>query len=103
MKGHFFRSLRDQRPVHAARPWHPPLRRSLRFEQLEDRRVLSATHVASTIDAGTSIQTVSPDLLGVNLAYYDVQQGTAETQQLTEAAGLDLFRFPGGEASDILH
>jgi hypothetical protein len=103
MKCPFFHSPSNPRPGAPVRPWHPAFLRALRFEQLEDRRLLSATHVASTIDAGTSIQAVLPDLLGVNLAYYDDQQGTAETQQLTEAAGLQLFRFPGGEAADVQH
>ncbi|HEX4141974.1 MAG TPA: MBG domain-containing protein [Pirellulales bacterium] len=104
MKGHFFRPPRDQqrRCVAICRDSTSP-KRSLRFEPLEDRRMLSVTQVNSTIAAGASIQPASTNLLGVNLASWDVQQGTAQTQQLTEAAGLDLFRFPGGATADDQH
>jgi hypothetical protein len=104
MKGRLFRSPNDQRPPCAVHRWYSASpARSLRFEQLEDRRMLAATAVTSTIAANTSIQAASTNLLGVNLASWDVQQGTAQTQQLTEAAGLDLFRFPGGAVADDVH
>jgi alpha-N-arabinofuranosidase len=39
----------------------------------------------------------------VNLAYWDDQLTTTETQTMVEAAGLAIFRFPGGSASDDYH
>ena len=42
-------------------------------------------------------------LSGVNLTLWDGSAVSSQTQQLTAAAGLDLFRFPGGSASDLLH
>ena len=104
MKGRFFFPFCDGRHrFNTGRDHSQSLRRGLRFEQLEDRRLLSATVVTSTVDASGSIAATSTNLLGVNLAYYDAQLGTAETQQLTEGAGLDLFRFPGGAAADDAH
>ncbi len=59
--------------------------------------------VISNINAGVSIGAAATNLLGINLAYWDDQEGTAQTQQLVQAAGLNLYRFPGGSASDDFH
>ena len=68
--------------------------------------VLSAAPAAaatSAIDANANIHAVSTDLLGINLAFWDDQLTTSETQQMVTAAGLNLYRFPGGSASDDFH
>jgi hypothetical protein len=39
----------------------------------------------------------------VNLAWWDSALNTAQTQQMVQAAGLNLFRFPGGSSSDTWH
>ena len=61
--------------------------------------------MTSTINANANVGPATTNLLGINLDYSDNQLGTeaAETQQLVTAAGLDLYRFPGGSASDDFH
>ena len=62
-----------------------------------------ATAVTSTINANTNVDAVATNLLGINLAYWDDQLTTTQTQQMVTAAGLNLYRFPGGSASDDFH
>jgi hypothetical protein len=62
-----------------------------------------AAAVTSTISANTNIHATTTNLLGINLAYWDNQQGTTQTQQMVSAAGLAMYRFPGGSASDDFH
>jgi alpha-L-arabinofuranosidase len=62
-----------------------------------------ATAVTSTINANASVGATTTNLLGINLAYWDDQQGTTQTQQMVTAAGLAIYRFPGGSASDDFH
>jgi hypothetical protein len=62
-----------------------------------------ATAVTSTINAGAILHAAPTNLLGINLAYWDNQQGTTQTQQMVTAAGLAIYRFPGGSASDDFH
>ena len=63
-----------------------------------------ATAVTSTINANGATGAVASNFLGVNLgAYWDGQQTTTQTQQMATAAGLQLYRFPGGSASDDFH
>ncbi len=59
--------------------------------------------VTSAINANAGVGTVASNFLGVNLAYWDDQQTTTQTQQMTTAAGLATYRFPGGSASDDFH
>ena len=61
---------------------------------------------AATVNAGT----VAPNstgnvtnVLGVNLVYWDDQMTTTQTQQMVQPAGLNVFRFPAGGASDDFH
>jgi hypothetical protein len=72
------------------RPW---------LEILEDRTVPAVL----TIDATSAIRTVNDQVLGVNLAYWDSNLGTATTLQMVQDAGLRLFRQPGGSSSDTFH
>src|SRR5262249_27582515 len=70
-----------------------------RLERLEDRSLPSVV----TVDAGQAIRTVTSQALGVNLAWWDSALNTSQTQQMVQAAGLSLFRFPGGSSSDTWH
>jgi hypothetical protein len=56
-----------------------------------------------TVDAGEVVRAVNPQLLGVNTAWWDTDLNTADTQQMVQAAGLNLFRLPGGSSSDDFH
>jgi alpha-L-arabinofuranosidase len=60
-------------------------------------------NITTSINAADSIGTSTNNLIGVNLAFWDTQLTTDETQQMVEAAGFSLFRFPGGSASDDYH
>ena len=46
---------------------------------------------------------IEPQLLGVNATSWDTDLNTAGTEQMVEAAGLNLFRLPGGSSSDDFH
>jgi hypothetical protein len=59
--------------------------------------------LSATINAASTAGTATSSLVGVNLAYWDDLLTTTQTQQMVEAAGLNLFRFPGGSASDDFH
>ena len=59
--------------------------------------------LAATINAGTVLEPVATNMVGVNLAWWDDKLTTPETQQMVEAAGLSAFRFPGGSSSDDYH
>ena len=50
----------------------------------------------------TTLHAVTTNLLGINMVYWDPDTGTTQTQQMVTAAGLDIYRFPGGSASDDL-
>ena len=49
------------------------------------------------------VQADTPADLGANLANWDAQDETAQTESLVKADGLDLFRFPGGIPADQTH
>jgi alpha-L-arabinofuranosidase len=68
-------------------------------ERLESRRLLAAV----TVQVGQVLRPVDPQLLGVNATYWDTNLNTVTTQQMVEAAGLNLFRLPGGSSSDDFH
>ncbi len=67
---------------------------------LEPRALLASV----TVDAGQVVRAViSPQLLGVNATWWDSSLNSSQTQQMVEAAGLNLFRLPGGSSSDSFH
>ena len=68
-------------------------------EVLELRELLAAV----TVDVGQVVRTVNPQLLGVNAVWWDSDLNTSQTQQMVQAAGLNLFRLPGGSSSDDFH
>ena len=57
----------------------------------------------NTSSASPVLHPVSTNLLGVNLAWWDIALPTTQTQQLVQAAGLQAYRFPGGSSSDDYH
>jgi alpha-L-arabinofuranosidase len=57
----------------------------------------------TTVNTGTVLGPVAPNLVGVNLAWWDDKLTTPQTQQMVQAAGLTMFRFPGGSSSDDYH
>ncbi|MGO9921316.1 MAG: PKD domain-containing protein [Isosphaeraceae bacterium] len=69
------------------------------FEPLERRELLATV----TVDAGQVVRMLAPQLLGVNLAWWDTNLNTPQTEQMVQAAGLNMFRFPGGSSSDDFH
>jgi hypothetical protein len=69
------------------------------IEGLEERTLLATV----TVNAAQVVRTVDTQLLGVNVAWYDSNLGTAQTQQMVQSAGLTMFRFPGGSSSDDFH
>jgi hypothetical protein len=71
----------------------------LRVEPLETRVMPAAV----TVDVGQVVRPVDPKVLGVNVAWWDSHLNTAQTQQMVQAAGLTLFRLPGGSSSDEFH
>src|SRR6516164_6997032 len=68
------------------------------LDDLERRELL-----AVTINAGQRVRTVAPQLLGVNLTWWDTNLNTSATQKMVQNAGLTMFRFPGGSSSDDFH
>ena len=42
-------------------------------------------------------------MLGVNVAWWDTDLNTDQTARMVGAAGLTMFRFPGGSSSDDFH
>jgi alpha-L-arabinofuranosidase len=68
-------------------------------EALEGRALLATV----SVNAGQVLRPVNTQLLGVNLAWWDTNLNTSQTQQMVQAAGLTSFRFPGGSSSDDFH
>ncbi len=52
------------------------------------------TQLATTVSTGTSVGAVATNMLGVNLAWWDDQLTTPQTQQMVEAAGLTRLPLP---------
>jgi hypothetical protein len=77
----------------------PNGRLSATFDFLEPRALLATV----TVNAGQVLRNVNTQLLGVNLAWWDTSLGTDQTQEMVGAAGLTMFRFPGGSSSDEFH
>ncbi len=61
------------------------------------------TALVATVNTSTSLHAVTSNLLGINTAYWDSDAVTTQTQQMVTAAGLDIYRFPGGSAADDFH
>jgi alpha-L-arabinofuranosidase len=76
-----------------------PRRLCLSLEALESRDLLAVV----SVNASQIVQPVSPHDLGVNVAWWDSNLNTAQTAQMVKAAGLSMFRFPGGSSSDSWH
>ncbi len=97
--------VRESRVSFRGLRWRAPRRRGSSFrvrpglESLEGRALLATV----SVDAGQVIRTVSPQLLGVNVNWWDSNLNTPQTQQMVQAAGLTMFRFPGGSSSDTFH
>ena len=70
-----------------------------RIEGLESRQLLATI----SVNAAQVVRGLNTQLLGVNVAWYDSVLNTPQTQQMVEAAGLTMFRFPGGSSSDDFH
>jgi hypothetical protein len=62
-----------------------------------------STAVTTTVSAGTVLHAVAANDLGINTTYWDSDAVTSQTAQAVSAAGLGLYRFPGGSASDEYH
>jgi len=85
--------------IHGLRNRGAKRRQLLGFDDLERRELLASV----TVNAGQVVRSVAPQLLGVNLTWWDTNLNTPQTQQLVQAAGLTMFRFPGGSSSDDFH
>jgi autotransporter-associated beta strand protein len=59
------------------------------------------TALTATVNAATTPHAATTNLLGINLVYWDTE--TPQTGQMLTAAGLDIYRFPGGSAADDYH
>lgn len=66
---------------------------------LEGRALLATI----TVGADQVVRPINDQVLGVKLAWWDVNMSTARTRQMVKDAGLTLFRFPGGSSSDEYH
>jgi hypothetical protein len=69
------------------------------LEALEQRDLLAVVGV----NAGQVVRPVHTQLLGTNIGWFDADLQTPQTQQIVEAAGLTIFRLPGGSSSDVVH
>ena len=69
------------------------------LEQLETRELLAVV----TVNAAETVRPVDTQIEGVNIALWDGDLNTTETQQLVESAGLNMFRLPGGSDADTFH
>ncbi len=77
----------------------PAGRTRLNLEPLEDRSLLAVV----TVNAAQVVRPVNTQLLGANVTWWDSNLNTSQTQQMVQAAGLTMFRFPGGSSSDDFH
>ncbi len=77
----------------AKRRWRPGI------EWLESRELMATV----SVNLGQVVRAVNSQLLGVNVAWYDSDLNTSQTAQMVQAAGLTMFRFPGGSSSDDFH
>jgi hypothetical protein len=87
------RSLRSRRQAAAT------LRPRLHLEPLEPRNLLATV----TVNVDQIVRAVNAHVLGLNINWWDTNLNTAQTEQMVAAAGLTMFRFPGGSSSDDWH
>jgi hypothetical protein len=73
--------------------------RRLGLERLESRDLLAGV----SVNANQVVRRIDNQILGTNLTYWDSPLDTAQTTQMIEAAGMKLFRLPGGSNSDEVH
>jgi hypothetical protein len=66
---------------------------------LESRSLLSVV----AVDVGQTIRPVNSQILGANVTWTDSALNTPQTLAMVKAAGLNLFRMPGGVFSDLFH
>ncbi|HEX4054236.1 MAG TPA: hypothetical protein VHX86_08225, partial [Tepidisphaeraceae bacterium] len=59
--------------------------------------------LTTTVNIASSTTSSTDNLVGVNVDWWDDLLTTSETQSMIEAAGLSVFRFPGGSSSDDYH
>jgi autotransporter-associated beta strand protein len=62
-----------------------------------------AAAVSTTVNAANVLHSVSPNMIGINSVWWDSNDVSSQTQQMTTAAGIKLYRFPGGSSSDQYH
>ena len=83
-----------------SRPKHSIHQRSatrrLIIEMLEERRLLATVG----IDLNQVLQTVSTDMLGTNVTYWQWELSSSQMQQMVRDSGMKLFRMPGGSGSN---
>src|SRR5579884_932719 len=73
---------------------------TLKVHALEARALPS---IVVDVNAGQAVRTVNAHVLGINVNWWDTNLNTAQTAQMVEAAGLTMFRFPGGSSTDDWH
>ena len=61
------------------------------------------TALTATVNASTTLHAAAANLLGVNMLDSDSDVATTQTEQMTAAAGIDIYRIPGGSGSDDYH
>ncbi len=59
--------------------------------------------LSTTVNINTVIVPTPVNVVGVNVDWWDTDLTTAQTQAMVEAAGLNIYRFPGGSSSDDYH
>jgi hypothetical protein len=88
----FGKGLFTTRPATKRRP-------PLRVRHLESRDLPSAV----TVNFNHIVQPVRLDDLGANLVSRDTNLNTSQTAQMAQAAGLGMYRLPGGSIADTWH
>jgi Cellulose binding domain/Fibronectin type III domain len=56
-----------------------------------------------TVNANEGLGTIPDTAYGLNSAVWDAQMNTSQTQDLLQAAGIGMLRYPGGSYGDIYH
>ncbi len=79
-----------------------PLLAALAITALSAPAAVAAT-AQLTVDAGTTLTTLSPNPFGLNTAVWDDHLTDAGNAALLSAAGISLMRFPGGTTGDQYH
>ncbi len=62
-----------------------------------------AANATLTVDAGAAITTLAPHAVGMNVDLWDDNLGDAGNAAKFQAAGLALWRYPGGSTGDQYH